>query len=70
MYVHKTDFSIALTTLQSSSMIVHIFTLEQKKNDTENKNKKRAGLEPRSQGQSDSVLFFRLLIVGSHMIIF
>ena len=32
IYVYKTDFSIALTTLQSSSTIVHILTLEQKKN--------------------------------------
>ena len=31
LYVHKTGFSIAQTTLRSSSMIVHIFTLEQKK---------------------------------------
>ena len=37
MYVYTTDFSIALTTLQSTSMIVHIFTLEQKKSDTKNK---------------------------------
>ena len=31
MYVYKTDFLIAQTTLQSSSMIVHVSALEKKK---------------------------------------
>ena len=46
MYVYKTDFSIAQTTLQSSSMMVHILTLEQKKNVTKTKKKNCAGLDP------------------------
>ena len=53
MYVYKTDFSIAQTALQSSSMIVHILTLERKKRAT-NTHTSCAGLDPHtpnSKGQ-------------------
>ena len=69
IYVYKTDVSIALTTLQSSSMIVHIFTLEQKKSITKTK-KYVMDSNFRSQGHSESSLAIHLLIVGSYMIIF
>ena len=60
MYVYKTDFSIAQTTVQPSSMIVHIFSPEQKKTHTQKiyyktrNNNNIIGLEPqtpRSKGQ-------------------
>ena len=41
MYTYNTDFSIAQATLQSSSMIVHIFALELKK---ENVNKAKQNI--------------------------
>ena len=48
MFVYKADLSIALTTLQSSSMIVHVFTQEQNKKIYLERKKSRAGLEPQN----------------------
>ena len=67
-YVYKTDFSIALTTLQSSSMILSCIFLHWNKKQTEKHHVLDSNL--RSQGHSDSSLSVRLLTLGSDIIIF
>ena len=67
-YVYKTDFSIALTTLQSSSMILSCIFLHWNKKQTEKHHVLDSNL--RSQGHSDSSLSVRLLTLGSDITIF
>ena len=61
MYVYKADFSIAQTTRQSSPMIVHIFTLEQKINEKSQKKNLELDSNLRRRGQRDSSLSVHVL---------
>ena len=55
VYAHETDFSIAQTTLQSS-MIVHIWKMEQNNEKMSQKKTWRSGLEPQTPSANGGIL--------------